>query len=308
MLTPPQIAELVRIIKLHADHFLVSMFGRGMITKADLQELIKAGLIPPSTDPKIFENAFILGKLKAILTAKQYKHLKYGELEELAKEKWATVQPLSKLEQSYVDSAKRRAARGIRNINRDITDGLYAKIEEEEQKQFTEATVKERIRDIVVTAKKTRMGVTSLASALPRELKSYSRDWLRVASTELHMVRQRGVAEAISQGTGVYEGFAEDPEDRRVFIRPTAGACDECKRDYLDKRGVPKVFKLSELLANGTNVGVPKKNRKPIIPPHHCWCLCETNYMPPGHSFKDDGTLYLSDPVALYGKILSGKD
>lgn len=299
MLTHAQIAELIRIVKQHADHFLVSMLGYKVVDDKDLKELINAGIIPPTTDPKIFQYAYILGKLKAILTAKQYKALSFKDMKEVVREKWAIAQPTSELEESRIRAAERRAARGLQNIRRNIVDGLYKKIEEEQSKTITEAEVKDIVKDQVVTALKTRASITSLASAIPRELKSYSRDWLMVASTEMHSARQHGTADAIIRGTGAYSGFSEDADDRRVFVQPTRGACDECKDAYLDERGIPKIFKLSELMANGTNIGVPKKQRKPVVPPHHPWCLCEMNYIPPGHEFNDDGELYLKDPSAL---------
>ncbi len=303
MLTTPQIIELLRIIEQHADQFLISVFGTEAVSESSLKELIAAGLIPPSIDPEIFKHAYALGKLKAILTASQYKSLKFSELKKLMKLKWSVVAPLTSVEKLRIRSAEQHSVRGIRNIAKDIQDGIFAKLQEEQEEVLTEATIEQYIKDEVITAIKFRDTVSSLASALPRKLKTHSRDWLRVASTELHKVRQWGTADAIMRGVGAYSGFDEDPEDSRVFVQPTKGACEECKEAYLDKNGIPKIFKLSDLIANGTNIGVPKKQRKPVVPPHHPLGLCEMNYIPPGHEFNDKGELYLADPEALYGDI-----
>lgn len=273
MLTQQQLAEMVRLIKLHADHFLVSLFGRNAVAKEDLQALINAKLIPPKTDPKILEYSFVLGKLKAILEASEYKGLTFEKLKELAEAPWTKMQPLSNMEKIHISSAERRAARGVMGVADHIRDGLYDALEKELQRRVTEADVRDIIREEVVSARKARDSLTTLASAIPRRLKSYSRDWLRVASTEMHQARQWGTADAILSGTGAYSGFGEDADDRRVFVRPTLGACKECQRDYLDAQGVPKIFLLKDLLANGTNIGVPKKQRGPVIPPHHPWPL-----------------------------------
>ena len=309
MLTQQQLSELVRIIKLHADHFLVSMFGRKAVTKSDLDALINSGLIPPRTNPRIFEYSFVLGKLKSILGAEQYKTLDFEELKEIAQAPWAKMQPYTEMEQIHIDSAERRAARGILGIADDIRNGLYEELEGELQRVITETDVKDIVREEVVSSRKARDSLTTLASAIPRRLKSHSRDWLRVASTELHQARQWGTADAILSGKGAYSGFGEDPDERRVFVRPTTGACPECKVAYLNANGVPKIFLLKDLLANGTNIGVPKRQRKAVIPPHHPWCLCELNYLPRGASLDDNGKMVVKEEELkeVYRKMLGKK-
>ncbi len=50
--------------------------------------------------------------------------------------------------------------------------------------------------------------------------------------------------------------------------------CPDCRRLFLED-GAPRVFPLSELRANGTNVGVKRANWKPVLGPVHPWCLPE---------------------------------
>ena len=56
-----------------------------------------------------------------------------------------------------------------------------------------------------------------------------------------------------------------------------AGACKECISAYLTAGfgSKPKVFKLSDLLSNGTNVGRKQKDLKPILGPHHPYSLTD---------------------------------
>ena len=312
-LTPTQLQELAQIIKRYADRFLVSVFGKKALTKSDLDALIAANLIPDTTDPKVLEHSYVLGKLKAILTAPEYNSLTFDRMKELAEKlqgpvgargpSWVKMEPQTEIERLRIAGARATAARGVQNIEDNIRNGFFKDLEKELGKTVTEAIIKDEIRDTVATAIKQRRTVSQLSYDIPRRLKTYTRDWLRVAATEMHSARMNGTADAILQEEGSYAGFPDAPEDKRVIVRPTKGACNECRRDYLDRNGNPIIWKLTELMANGTNIGVPKAQRKPVVPPHHPWCLCEMDYIPPGFGFNEDGDLTLLDPEKLYEDV-----
>tara|TARA_R100001594_G_scaffold141713_1_gene187965 strand:+ start:584 stop:1537 length:954 start_codon:yes stop_codon:yes gene_type:complete len=303
-LTPAQLAELAAIIKQHTDLFLVSLLGKSVVTEKDIRDLIAAGLIPPETDPKLFEYSYVLGKVKAMLTSDKYRSLTFDALKEVAGTAWHKMEPPSILEQFRIDAAKSSAGTAVQGISDDIKNGLFRNLEQSITNNLTEQIVVDKIRDVVVNALESRRTVSQLAYDIPRELKSYNRDWLRVASTEMHAVRTQGTVDAIQLKQGLYEGFPEDSDEQRVVVRPTKGACPECRRDYLGANGKPKIWNLNDLLANGTNVGVPKKLRKPVLPPHHPWCLCEVDYVPPGFDYDAQGNLVLMRPEDLYKELV----
>ena len=304
-LTPSQLAELARIIKQHTDLFLVSLLGTSVVSQDDIEELIKAGLIPPETDPKLFEYSYVLGKIKAMLTSDKYRSLTFDALKELAGVSWHKMEPPSILEQFRIDASKAQAASGVQGIADDIKNGVFRDMERQITGNLTERIVRQGIRDEVVNALESRRTVLQLAYDIPRRLQSYNRDWLRVASTEMHAARCQGTVDAIRQKEGLYAGFPEEQADQRVVVSPTTGACPECRRDYLDLNQKPKIWKLSDLEANGTNIGVPKKLRKPVLPPHHPWCLCEVDYVPPGFDYDAQGNLALMRPEDLYAELVS---
>lgn len=136
--------------------------------------------------------------------------------------------------------------------------------------------------------------VREIALKLRKATKDAGRDWMRVASTELHNLVQEGKAAAIQKNTG-----GNDP---RVFKRPKPDACAYCKILYLESDGVtPRVFRLSDLVANGSNQG-RKANRptlsgpaatewKPTLDSVHPFCQCELHEMPDGMAFGDNGKL-----------------
>ena len=308
-LTPTQLQELAQIIKRYADRFLITVFGRNVISQADLQSLIDANLIPDTTDPQVLEHSYVLGKLKAILTAPEYNAISFEKMKEVAMKlqgpagargpSWTRLEPQTEIERVRIAGAQASAARGVQNIADNIKQGLFRDLEVALGKTVTEAIIKDEIKDTVATAIRTRRTVSQLSYDIPRRLKTYSRDWLRVASTEMHSARMNGTADAILQEEGQYAGFPDTPEEKRVIVRPTTGACPECRRDYLDTSGNPIIWKLSELLANGTNIGIPKAQRGPVVPPHHPWPLL----LEGTEVLTDEGWIPLVD-VGIGAKVL----
>ena len=101
-----------------------------------------------------------------------------------------------------------------------------------------------------------------------------------IISSETHNGNETGRAIEI-----VHKAHREDPI---VFKRARPDACDECKAAFMI--GVrPRTFLLSELLANGNNIGQPRRDRLPVVESLHPYCSCMLMWCPPGFDFDDDG-------------------
>jgi hypothetical protein len=101
---------------------------------------------------------------------------------------------------------------------------------------------------------------------------------------------------------GFYSGTVhnlEVEEDQSYFAEGVAvHNCQDCIRLYIDpKTGRPKIFELSELLANeGTNYARPwRQNAMPVVPPLHPNCYCRLRYVPPGWGWNDKGRFTVVD-------------
>jgi len=120
------------------------------------------------------------------------------------------------------------------------------------------------------------------------------RDWLRVAHAEMH--------NAVEEAKAIVLAHRSPDRDPRVFKRPNPSACAFCVLLYLKPDKVtPRVFRLSELLANGTNVG--RQARRPslsgrsrtqwkaVIGAVHPFCRCPLQVLPAGMGFDKKGAM-----------------
>ena len=65
--------------------------------------------------------------------------------------------------------------------------------------------------------------------------------------------------------------------------------CSSCRKAYLNNDGTPKIFKLSEIEANGTNIGKKQKDWLPTLGMMHpsCRCLLQEFELLPNTTFDD---------------------
>jgi len=90
----------------------------------------------------------------------------------------------------------------------------------------------------------------------------------RIVDTEMNNIFQRGRAVQIAE-----QNKGKDP---LVYKDVYEGACRHCIHLYLT-RGLgsePRVFKLSQLIANGTNIGRKVRDWLGTISGVHPWCRC----------------------------------
>lgn len=136
------------------------------------------------------------------------------------------------------------------------------------------AAIRTETADAVARAKTAR----KLASELGNKTEDWGRDWLRIAKTELQGAYNDG------QILRAHRVYGDEAQIARV---PESDACAHCVRLFIEG-GKPIIFKLEDLLANGTNVGRKSRDWQPTAWPVHPNCRCDTQVVPPGYGFDDD--------------------
>ncbi len=305
------------VIRIHTNWVLFSLFGREVLSNADYDELKNYKKLNLHEHVSFIEKSYLLGRFKSFLRSSEYKKISETELsDELKRSKFT---PLEKL---VIQQAQLTAAENVKGLMDDISKGVYDVLSEAIGDAVSEATVKQIIKEEVVSSLARGEGYKELAQKLATNLQDkYSRDWERVAQTELHSAKTKGFAQAIINKIGVYSGSAG--VDSRVSIVPNAKACGDCRAHYLDGRGNPKIFKLRELLSKGTNADPAVSHArgsnglhahwKTTLPPLHPRCFCQLVYIPDGFGWAN-GKLVVADDkqytvgVARMKKAFAGSD
>ncbi len=226
--------------------------------------------IPKELTP-IIEKAFKRGKLDA----RANKRMTLKEME-------SEISKMGDIKNPWFKLSKEKT-------NTDITYQLE-KMRSRVNSQLVEV-LKPQFKVIDTVFKKDMPPEKRLASELRKITGNTRQDWEMVVKTELIEKRNQGFAQAIIDGESPY---SNDGVDTLVFKRPNPDACKHCKRLYLEKDGItPKLFKLSEWLANGNNVGKKVDEYKPTLSVVHPHCQCLPQVMPKGCKFDTNGNIVI---------------
>jgi len=298
VLSRAQIEKLAEIIRCHTTWLMWRMFGDQEITEKDLHDLKASGKLPMDVNASAIRYAYVLGKLQSLLKEAEFKKLTWKQLQEVATGRYTDVDKLQ------IKAAELSAQTEFRSLMDDIKNGLYQRLAQATHRTVTEGHVRSTISDKIKTGTDLNQTYRQVARELVEALKEPHRNWERLAATELHTAKQRGVMTAISQKEGIYAD--SDGIDSDVAIVHDADMCDDCRRIYYDpKTGNPKIFKLKELLENeGTNYQRPwRLHAKPVVPPLHPHCFGRLRYVPPGWGWNDMGRFTLLRPEEAFPEV-----
>lgn len=250
MVTSDETLEKIRkIIEKHYQKLLITVGGNSIFTPQELQQLKEAGVDTSNTESLLeliyhhnFKNApSDSGKPTSIQDMKSQQN-----------------QPGVKAKGEAHDYA-------IKHINNQMKD-LVEKLRSDVTARITSVITQNNenyrrnaLQNLTRPAEMDRLVKESTLGDLKRALRDTSgdsnRDWKRVAITETSNTIGMASVDRI-----VADNQEKDLNDVYVYriIVGDEATCKWCRRFYQDDDGSPKVYKLSTLLANGSNYGKPK--------------------------------------------------
>jgi len=277
LLTPVEIQELLKLIDRYTTTFVAHHVGTDILMPSDFQLLQKAGVNINAIKPHMsnVEQAFKFGILSELVSNPQL--MSYPDLK--AKIMSPNVVPLNSKEKAALMSLKQQTYIDINNLKdkmkRDVSNELVFA-----DKKLNEVKHAKLVTDAAAWAVEERKSVNAIVSKIGHESGQWNRDLGRIAEFVLHTAMDEGKASGIERRSG---------REALVYKDVYAGACPNCIRLYLSggAGSAPKIFKLSEIKGNGTNVGRKQKEWLPVIGPTHPFCRCTINNVPLGFTVED---------------------
>lgn len=278
ILTPQQINSLLEIIENNQSTIIGREFGLDFLSDSDKLILEKFGvdldqLYSPYTDT-IF-TSFHFGMLSdALQQLGKIDQIKYDDLVQYIKR--GDYIPLTYSEKQVINTIKTQSLASLRatgnRIFQDINNIIIDK-SREGQEEF----LKQEIADGVAKKRTVRQ----IANDIARKTGDWSRDFDRIIQYTSQAAFESGKAAALQREFG---------DDVYVYKTVFPGACKHCIRLYLTKGlgSEPKVFKLSQLITNGSNIGRKVADWLPTLDPLHPYCRCALQYLSAGDQFKWD--------------------
>jgi hypothetical protein len=254
--------------------FIAEQLGLNYLSQADKDILTAAGIdLTKYTNSKgVIEHAYLFGILSEALGDNRAKNMSYNQFLKFIKS--GNFIPLTEDEEFALEQLKNRAYTDLSSLGNRIAVGTSNTIIKANQKQ--QNNLQMIVRNKAIDAVKYRKSVTQLASELGHATEDWERDWLRIAYYLTHEAYNTGRAKSI---------FKQYGDDAEVYFTVLEGACKHCMRLYLtdpdDINSEPIVFKLKDIIANGSNIGRKADELLPTVGPIHPYCRCTINRKDP---------------------------
>lgn len=289
-------ARIEQLIRDHHLAFQVEVLGPTSIPREDLERLQRSGVLTIPDEASQGRGMVSVPAMHTLgVIASRSGEQSVEKMSEEAFWQYIAHAPpnLMSHERDAIQAARASIGRSISGLGDEAVGEFARAVRDEDAKLRHDDVISAAKHEAAKMAAKTN-AANIIAARLRRKFKKLNRDWLMIATTELHNVTEEGRANAIlsSVAPGV---------DPRVFKRPRTDACKFCKLLYLVDGKRPRLFRLSQLVANGTNHdrrakrptlrGVNATEWKPTLGALHPWCQCTLFMLPDGFSFDSDGNM-----------------
>jgi len=272
-------SDLMDIRTLVARHFvalsveIVGLEASG-VGASEAQSLVDAGILSPEAmgalDP--IKDAYTLGFLRRRLeqAGMDPKTISLDDLHAMIER---DPMPTTNAATAAIQQARLWAGQHVVGIAGTVAGDIIRELALEAKGEGLRGAIGEQ----TASAMEARETYGALRTRLGDAAGQWSKDWLRVATTEMHEAQEQGYAQELGNTFGA---------DARVALIPNPDACKHCRRLTV-ANGRPIIRRLSELVANGSNVGRKAADWKAVVGSIHPYCACRLVYVPEGMEFNE---------------------
>ena len=263
VLNKETLEKIRNIIENHYNHMIINVLGNSIFTEEELLSLEIEG-IDVSND-------------ESLLTLIYYNHI--------LNESGATMAPISIEEmrrqqntrpkgeahssaEEHINDNAAHTIRKLRGKTQSLIEGLVRNNNHEYRNNALQNL--DRADDIDQLIKESTVG--NLKQVLRDATGDIGRDFQRIATTEVSNAIGLGAADRI-----VMSNKDKDLDAVYVYKIPVedAALCKYCKRFFIDDDGTPAIYKMSDLLNNGTNYGKKASEWSAVLGAVHPNCFLD---------------------------------
>ena len=271
-LTPSQIRQIKKVIEEHMNVIMELTIGDMKVSPETLKKL---GV--PKSVSNLITDSSKYGKLTTVMN-KNLSKMSPQEVNDMLKKL-----KVSSRQQRSMEYLKAKTQLSIDNLTQRMTSAVITSALQNQLDMY------QAIGQVVPEAVKKNTDRYKVVQQLRDLTQDWERDWHRVAHSEMWDAKVQGEANAIMDNESP---ISKKGKDTMVFKRPAPNACNKCKQLYLEADGItPKLFKITELQANGSNYGKKQADWKPTLGILHPNCMCPLSVMPDGYKFDSSGQL-----------------
>lgn len=239
----------------------LSLVDRSLLTSFGLNITGFSGTFPR------YYRMYLLGRLTQLIGDKNSQNLKYLDFEKYLQKN--QYQPLTSFEEIQYELARQATYSHLKNLENRVRTDVEETITSVLSRSEYEKIIKKEIEVGILE----RKSIGEIVSKIGHRTGDWSKDLGRIVDTEMNNIFQKGRAVQIMK--------SNPGKDPLVYKDVYEGACRHCIHLYLTKGlgSEPRVFRLSQLIANGTNIGRKVADWRAIIGSTHPFCKCTIRHI-----------------------------
>jgi hypothetical protein len=287
MLTPDQIEKIVEVLNNRTSIFIAKSFGQEFLSTQQKEQLIRLGINLEEVyklhkDPIFLQ--YQLGQLSQVFSKLEVN--RYGFRDFLEAIRRGEYVKLNQRELNTLKSLKMASLADIRSFQGAIFSDVNNVINQADKKN--REAYEKVIRKELKAGFAKRQPYKEIAQNLGNLTGDWARRWDRIVQYQGHAAFDEGRAAVMQRKGG---------DDAEVYKITYPGACKHCIAMYRTggEGSEPRVFKLSELKANGTNIGKKVVDWKPVIGPVHPFCRCTLHQKEKGQVWSPERQAFVYD-------------
>lgn len=268
-----QTQELLSLIDKNQLTIIGSELGSEFLTDYD-RDLLKTYGINPDTlyrpESSSIQTSFHFGMLAEAIGQLEARELTYEVLRQYVKD--GNYIPVSEQQKAVINSIKMQSFSSLKSLNGKIFSDINNVLTDTSlagQQEF----LAEEVRQGLIK----KQTVSKIAHEIAHKTGDWGRNFDRIIETACQNAFEQGKAAEIQR--------QHPHKDPSVYKRVFPEACKHCIRLYLTEGlgSAPIIFKLSELIANGSNIGRKVADWKAVLESMHPHCRCSLQYFQEGY-------------------------
>lgn len=248
-LKPTTLRRINELMRNFAAYLKFRAIGPHVLSKKELKDLVRSGLIKP-------------GSTTTTAVAQAYLKTHENVADKTPAPKATRDGAIDFLERSF----ERYSTKAAQQFTTDLVSILESQV-----MPFRDRAEGEAIYGVLRDKQRVKK---YLGNALNDQVKSWTHRWRTIVNTELGRASNYGAMDAI-----LYNNSEKEPSEILVYKTGPKDSvmCGKCGVFWFSNDGVtPKVYKLSELMANGTNIGRKAADWRPTVDSTHPNCFTES--------------------------------
>ena len=270
MISKEALRLIDEILKKYHSAITIKYAGSESVSPEDVSKLLAEGIIKPQDiEGSVVSDAWLMGKLREILPEKELEKLSPAEFKSRYR---GIISTLTDEEKKKLGVLRDQAAASMVAMSDSARNTMKTSLLNLTFEHMTEY-LGEPVKNILEENYIQNKGLGKLVSALKKQAGDFSSKWDRTATTEMTKIINASMADTI-----VARNKDKTNDEIHCFFHVVHDAklCPRCHSLYLNSDGTPKIFTMSELIANGSNYGKKQTDWNPNLQTMHPRCFGES--------------------------------